>query len=109
MIRFAADLAQRAVSAGEPITLSLRADSHSLGSLVSAGMMIAAPFRTSITQGAILIYPRHEGMFTAEEKALVAALAGFGAVAVAHAELYATAQAQAQARVNWTMPPLLAA
>ncbi|MGA8431418.1 MAG: PAS domain S-box protein [Candidatus Sulfotelmatobacter sp.] len=95
MIRFAADLAQRAVSAGEPITLSLRADSHSLGSLVSAGMMIAAPFRTSITQGAILIYPRHEGMFTAEEKALVAALAGFGAVAVAHAELYATAQAQA--------------
>ena len=95
MIRFAADLAQRAVSAGEPITLSLGADSHSLGSLVSAGMMIAAPFRTSSTQGAILIYPRHEGMFTAEEKALVAALAGFGAVAVAHAELYSTAQAQA--------------
>src|SRR3984957_15613478 len=95
MIRFAADLAQRAVSAGEPITLSLGADSHSLGSLVSAGMMIAAPFRTSSTQGAILIYPRHEGMFTAEEKSLVAALAGFGAVAVAHAELYSTAQAQA--------------
>jgi PAS domain S-box-containing protein len=95
MIRFAADLAQRAVSAGEPITLSLGADAHSLGSLVSPGMMIAAPFRTSRTQGAILVYPRQEGMFTAEEKALVAALAGFGAVAVAHAELYSTAQAQA--------------
>ena len=96
MIRFAADLAQRAVSAGEPITLSLGADAHSLGSLVSPGMMIAAPFRTSRTQGAILIYPRPESMFTAEEKALVAALAGFGAVAVAHAELFTTAQAQAQ-------------
>jgi PAS domain S-box-containing protein len=94
-IRFAADLAQRAVSAGEPITLSIGADVHSLGSLVSPGMLIAAPFRTTRTQGAILVYPRQEGIFTAEEKALVSAIAGFGAVAVAHAELYATAHAQA--------------
>ncbi len=94
-IRFAADLAQRAVSAGEPITLSIAGDAHSLGNLVSPGMLIAAPLRTTRTQGAILIYPREEGIFTAEEKALVAAIAGFGAVAVAHAELYATAHAQA--------------
>jgi len=94
-IRFAADLAQRAVAAGEPVTLSVSADVHSLGSLVSAGMLIAAPFRTSQTQGAILVYPRSEGVFTAEEKSLVAAIAGFGAVAVAHAELYASAHAQA--------------
>jgi len=94
-LRFAADLAQRAVAAGEPITLSIGADVHSLGNLVSPGMLIAAPFRTSRTQGAILIYPRQEGIFTAEEKALVAAIAGFGAVAVAHAELHATAHAQA--------------
>ncbi len=94
-IRFAADLAQRAVAAGEPITLSIGTDVHSLGSLVSPGMLIAAPLRTSRTRGAILVYPRHEGVFTAEEKSLVAAIAGFGAVAVAHAELYATAHAQA--------------
>jgi PAS domain S-box-containing protein len=94
-IRFAADLAQRAVAAGEPITVSLGAEAHSLGSLVSAGMLIAAPFRTSRTQGTILVYPRPDGVFTAEEKALVAAIAGFGAVAVAHAELHATAHAQA--------------
>jgi two-component system NtrC family sensor kinase len=94
-IRFAADLAQRAVAAGEPVTLSVSAEVHSLGSLVSAGMLIAAPFRTSQTQGAILVYPRSEGVFTAEEKSLVAAIAGFGAVAVAHAELYASAHAQA--------------
>jgi two-component system NtrC family sensor kinase len=94
-LRFAADLAQRAVAAGEPLTLSIGADVHSLGNLVSPGMLIAAPFRTSRTQGAILIYPRQEGVFTAEEKALVAAIAGFGAVAVAHAELHATAHAQA--------------
>ena len=94
-IRFAADLAQRAVSAGEPITVSLAADAHSLGNLVSPGMLIAAPFRTSRTQGAILVYPRQDEVFTAEEKALVSAIAGFGAVALAHAELYATAHAQA--------------
>jgi len=94
-LRFAADLAQRAVAAGEPITLSIGADVHSLGQLVSPGMLIAAPFRTSRTQGAILIYPRQDSMFTAEEKALVAGIAGFGAVAVAHAELHATAHAQA--------------
>ncbi len=94
-IRFAADLAQRAVSAGEAITVSVSSDQHSLGSMVAPGMLIAAPFRTSHTQGAILIYPRKDGVFTAEEKSLVSAIAGFGAVAVAHAELCATAQGQA--------------
>ena len=95
-LRFAADLAHRAVAAGEPLTLSIGADVHSLGNLVSPGMLIAAPFRTARTQGAILIYPRQDGIFTAEERALVAVIAGFGAVAVAHAELHATAQSQAE-------------
>ena len=94
-LRFAADLAQRAVSAREPITLSIGAKGHSLGNLASPGMLIAAPLVTSRTQGAILVYPRQDEIFTPEEKALVSAIAGFGAVAVAHAELYATAQAQA--------------
>ena len=94
-IRFAADMAQRAVAAGEAINISISSDQHSPGSMVSSGMLIAAPFRTSRTQGAILVYPRHDAPFTAEERALVSAIAGFGAVAVAHAELCATAQAQA--------------
>ena len=94
-IRFAADLAQRAVSAGEAITISIGGELHSLGALVSPGMLIAAPFRTTRTQGAILVYPRPDGVFTVEEKSLVSAIAGFGAVAVAHAELCATAQGQA--------------
>jgi two-component system NtrC family sensor kinase len=94
-IRFAADLAQRAATAGEAITVSIGADVHSLGNVVSPGMLIAAPFRTSRTQGAILVYPRPDGIFTPEEKALVSAIAGFGAVAVAHAELHVTSHAQA--------------
>jgi len=94
-IRFAADLAQRAVSAGEAITISIGSEVHSIGSLISPGMLIAAPFRTSRTQGAILVYPRPDAVFTSEEKSLVSAIAGFGAVALAHAELCATAQGQA--------------
>ena len=94
-LRFVADLAQRAVQAREPVTVSLAADAHSFGDLIAAGMLIAAPLLTSHTQGAILVYPRAEGSFTADEKALVSAIAGFGAVALANAELYSTAHAQA--------------
>ncbi len=95
-IRFAADLAQRAVSAGEAISISISTEQPSLGTLISAGTLVAAPFRTSQTQGAILVYPRQTGAFTTEEKSLVMAIAGFGAVAVAHAELCSTAQGQAR-------------
>jgi PAS domain S-box-containing protein len=94
-LRFAADLAQRAIAAGKPITLSIGADVHSLGNLVSPGMLIAVPVRTASTQGAILIYPRSDSIFTTEERALVGMVAGFGAAAVAHAELHATSYGQA--------------
>jgi PAS domain S-box-containing protein len=95
-IRFAADLAQRAVAAGETISVSVSGDQHSLGSVISPGILLAAPFRTARTQGAILVYPRLEGVFSAEEKSLLAAVAGFGAVAMAHAELCSTAQEQSR-------------
>jgi two-component system NtrC family sensor kinase len=95
-IRFAADLAQRAVAAGEAISVSVSSDQHSLGSVISSGTLIAAPFRTSRSQGAILIYPRPDGAFTPDEKSLIMAIAGFGAVAVAHAELCSTAQGQSR-------------
>jgi len=95
-LRFSADLAGRAVAAGEPITVSIDPESHAFGDIVPSGMLIAAPFRTSRTQGAILIYPRQEGTFSSEEKSLVSVIAGFGAVAIANAELYGTARAHAQ-------------
>jgi len=94
-LNFAVDLATRAVAAGEPITVAIDPAIHALGDLVPAGMLVAAPFRTSLTQGAILVYPRREGAFSAEEKSLISAVAGFGAVAIANAELYNTAHAQA--------------
>ena len=94
-LQFAADLASRAVAAGEPISVAIDPATHALGELVPPGMLIAAPFRTSLTQGAVLIYPRQEGIFSAEEKSLISVVAGFAAVAIANAELYNTARARA--------------
>ena len=94
-LQFAADLAARAVAAGGPITVAIDPVAHALGELVPAGMLLAAPIRTSRAEGAILVYPRAEGAFSQEEKSLLSAVAGFGAVAIANAELYGTAHAQA--------------
>jgi PAS domain S-box-containing protein len=94
-LRSALEIANRAVAAGERITVSIDGVSH-LGEEAPAGVLIASPFRTSRSHGAILVYPRRSPAFTPEEKSLVSALAGFGAVAIANAELYGMARAQAQ-------------
>ncbi len=95
-LHFAKDVAARAVAAGGPITVSIDPANHPWGDLIPAGTLIAAPLRTSKTQGAVLVYPRDEVSFTDEEKSLVSAVAGFGAVAIANAELYDSAKDQAQ-------------
>jgi PAS domain S-box-containing protein len=83
------------VAAGEAISVTIEPATHALGDLIPPGMLISAPFRTSVTQGAVLVYPRQDGVFTEEEKALISVVAGFGAVAIANAELYNTARGQA--------------
>ncbi|MGA9904521.1 MAG: GAF domain-containing protein [Terriglobales bacterium] len=89
------EIASRAVAAGERITVSIDGASH-FGDDSPPGVLIAAPFRTSRSHGAILVYPRAVHPFTQEDKTLVSALAGFGAVAIANAELYGMARAQAR-------------
>jgi PAS domain S-box-containing protein len=92
-LRSALEIATRATAAGERITVSI-GPSH-LGEDSPPGVLIAAPFRTSRSHGAILVYPRPANPFTEEDKTLVSALAGFGAVAIANAELCGMARAQA--------------
>jgi len=94
-LRSSLEIASRAVAAGERITVSIDGASH-FGEESPPGVLIAAPFRTSRSHGAILVYPRAAGPFTQEDKTLVSALAGFGAVAIANAELYGMARAQAR-------------
>ncbi|MGC2247833.1 MAG: hypothetical protein WA609_14605, partial [Terriglobales bacterium] len=109
-LRSALEIATRAVAAGERITVNIDGASH-FGEDSPAGTLVAAPFRTSRSYGAILVYPRAvyprtapqlsesestEPQFTEEEKTLISAVAGVGAVVAANAELSATARAQAQ-------------
>ena len=94
-LRSPVEIASRAVTARERISVSIVGASH-FGDDSPAGVLIAAPFRTSRANGAVLVYPRASTPFTQEEKTLVSALSGFGAVAVANAELYGMARAQAQ-------------
>ena len=94
-MQFAVDLARRAVSAGGMVTAAIDPATHAFGPLIEAGSLLAAPFRTSSSDGVLLVYPRIGNPFSAEEKSLVSTIASFGAVAMANAELYATAQEQA--------------
>jgi two-component system NtrC family sensor kinase len=94
-LRSSIEIATRAVAAGERITVSIDGAAH-FGEDSPSGVLIAAPFRTSRSHGAILVYPREANPFTREDKTLVSALAGFGAVAIANAELYGMARAQAR-------------
>ena len=94
-LRSALEIATRTVAAGERITVNIDGASH-FGEDSPPGTLVAAPFRTSRSHGAILVYPRLSAPYTEEEKTLVSALAGLGAVVAANAELYATARAQAQ-------------
>ncbi len=93
-LQFASDLANRAIQAGEPISVAVNPAAHSLGDLVPAGTLLAAPFRTSSHEGAVLVYPRREGTFSTEEKKLLPVITSFAAVAISNAELYAKARAQ---------------
>ena len=95
-LHFASDIANRALQAGEPITVAVNPAAHLLGDIVPAGILLAVPFRTSSKEGAVLVYPRREGAFTAEEKKLLPVITSFAAVAISNAELYGTARAQAE-------------
>ncbi len=94
-LQFAAELANRALSEGKLIATPIEPATHVLGELVPAGTLIAAPFRTSNAEGVLLVYPRDNEPFSEEEKSLISAVAGFGAVAIANAELFTTARGQA--------------
>jgi PAS domain S-box-containing protein len=94
-LHFISDLAARAIAAGEAISVGVNPAAHALGDLIPPGTLLAAPFRTSSREGAILVYPRREGAFSTEEKALLPVITSFASVAISNAELYSTARAQA--------------
>jgi PAS domain S-box-containing protein len=92
---FAQEIATRVVSAGEPLLQYF--DGTALNAIgLPSGQLLAFPFRTSKTQGAMLVYPRKESAFSSEERSLLANVVGFGALAIANAELCQTTSSQSQ-------------
>jgi PAS domain S-box-containing protein len=93
-LSFAADLAERAVAAGAPISVAIDPAAHSLGDLVSPGTLVACPFKTSTKEGAVLVYPRRDPPLTGEERSLLQVVTGFAATAIGNAELHSEARTQ---------------
>ena len=89
-LQFASELTARALAGADPVTVTIDPATY-VGNLVPAGMLLAAPLSAQGVKGAVFVYPRREGAFRREEKDLLTAVAGFGAVALANAELNKTA------------------
>ncbi|HSY65357.1 MAG TPA: PAS domain S-box protein [Terriglobales bacterium] len=91
-LQFASELTSRALAGVDPITVTIDPAAPYLGDLVPAGMLLAAPVSAPGVKGAVFIYPRREGAFSREEQCLLTTVAGFGAVAIANAQLNKTAR-----------------
>ena len=94
-LRSSVEIANRAIAAGERITVNIDGASH-FGDGSPAGTLVAAPVRTSSSAGAILAYPRVLSPFTSQEKSSIAVFAGFASMLASNVELQATARAQAR-------------
>ena len=94
-LRSALEIATRAVTTAERITVNIDGAAH-FGDDSPSGTLVAAPFRTPRSHGAVLVYPRAASPFSPEDKAFVSALAGFVAIAITNAELRDKARAREQ-------------
>ncbi len=83
-------LIDRAIAGKEPVLVVPTPKS------AGTGWLMVAPVRTSRSGGAILVYSRPEQEFSSAERSLLSMVAGFGAVAIANAELYSTSAEQSQ-------------
>jgi len=81
-------LIDRALAGKEPVLVAPTPER------AGKGWLLVAPVRTSRSGGAILVYSRPEQEFTPAERSLLSMVAGFGAVAIANAELYSTSAEQ---------------
>jgi PAS domain S-box-containing protein len=92
-LQFATEVVSSALQAGETISVPMDA-AHALGEESFAGALTAAPFRSSQKEGAVLVYPRTGRSYGDDEKAMIAAITDFAAVAASQGELLAIARGQ---------------
>ena len=92
--RLAQWLAQQPSEGDAPVVVQIAGADHELAKYSPSDAIIAAPLRGGGAGGLILVCPG-QAEISDEEKSLVEAVAGFGALTLANAELFATASARA--------------
>ncbi len=89
-------IAEHAVAGNQAQEVAFDSANEGFGETVFSGNLLVLPIRTSRADGAAIVFPREQALFTAAERSLAVAVAVFGAMAIANAELYGTASSQAQ-------------
>jgi two-component system NtrC family sensor kinase len=89
--QFAEDLAARSHATGEPIAIPVTAFDPQCPGFSAPGQVLAAAMRSADANGALIVYRSGVIPFNADERSVLAAVAGYGALAFANAELYARA------------------
>ena len=89
--RYVEDLASRCHVSGEALAVAMTSDDGECSAFVAPSQFLAAPMRSADTNGAVVVYRTGTIGFNSDERSFLSALASFGALAVANAELYARA------------------
>lgn len=95
-LAFAINLACRALAEGRPVSSAIGTETHALADLVPEGTLLVAPFRTSLHEGAFLVYSSRDKVISDETKSLVGSIVNLGALAITNVELQLTSTAQTQ-------------
>ncbi len=91
----ATEVVQQAIDRGKPAVVRWE-PAHAAQEILPSTEMLVAPMESTRTVGALLVCCGKDKAFREEEISLVEAVARFGGLAIANAELYATADARAR-------------
>ncbi len=92
---FAQDILQDACAAGSPIVRIMQSGEPGVPGFFPPGQLVAAPMRSGEAEGALLVCCERTRELDANDISLLAAVAGYGTLALSNAGLYARADAQA--------------
>lgn len=92
----AKEMARRAISTREPVTLRLEEIGDWPPENLVRGQVLIAPLFTTDTTAVLVVYPQEDREFSEVEVSLMRTISGFGSMAISNAELFARSGAQAR-------------
>jgi PAS domain S-box-containing protein len=94
--RFVQEIAQQACAAGSPIVRTVHDGEADVPAFFPAGQVLAAPMRSTDSEGALVVCCGTARELDFHDISLLAGVAGYGALAISNADLYARVSAQAR-------------